>query len=234
MDLGTKGSYLGAAYTLIPISAGLYFLGSTAGSQKFRETGLLSFEALANTEMTAEVIKVIADRQRPLDDGGNGHFFESNDRLNASFPSGHAINTFALASVFAHEYHNKTWVKVLAYGYAGTVVLSRLIAKQHFAGDTMAGGAMGWFIGDYVYAKRHNPDVDKQTAIQKFLAHVQIGGRLYLIASTRRRLRDARLFWSHSPKAECVCSAGYVSQCAGASRRGLHCWASHRTGCSRT
>jgi membrane-associated phospholipid phosphatase len=179
VDLGTKGSYLGAAYTLIPISAGLYFLGSTAGSQKFRETGLLSFEALANTEMTAEVIKVIADRQRPLDDGGNGHFFESNDRLNASFPSGHAINTFALASVFAHEYHNKTWVKVLAYGYAGTVVLSRLIAKQHFAGDTMAGGAMGWFIGDYVYAKRHNPDVDKQTAIQKFLAHVQIGGRLY-------------------------------------------------------
>jgi membrane-associated phospholipid phosphatase len=179
VDLGTKGSYLGTAYTLIPISAGLYFLGSKAGSQKLRETGLLSFEALANTEMTAEVIKVIADRQRPLEDRGNGHFFESNDRLNASFPSGHAINTFALASVFAHEYHNKTWVKVLAYTYAGTVVVSRLIAKQHFSGDTMAGGAMGWFIGDYTYVKRHNPDVDKHAAIQKFLAHVQINGPLY-------------------------------------------------------
>jgi membrane-associated phospholipid phosphatase len=178
VDLGTKGSYLGSAYTLIPISAGFYFLGSRAGSQHFRETGLLSFEALADAEITAEVIKVIADRQRPLQDGGNGYFFQSNDRLNASFPSGHSINTFALASIFAHEYQHKTWVKVVAYTYATTVALARLAANRHFPGDTLAGGAMGWFIGDYVYAKRHNPDVDKRTAIQKILAHVSIGGAL--------------------------------------------------------
>jgi membrane-associated phospholipid phosphatase len=178
VHLGTEGSYLGTAYTLIPISAGFYFIGSKAGSQKFRETGLLSFEALADAEITSEIIKVIADRQRPQDDGGNGHFFESNDRINASFPSGHSINTFALASVFAHEYHNKTWVKVLAYTYATTVALSRLAANKHFPGDTLAGGAMGWFIGDYVYARRHNPDVDKQTVVQKVLAHVSIAGSL--------------------------------------------------------
>jgi membrane-associated phospholipid phosphatase len=178
VHLGTQGSYLGTAYTLIPISAGFYFIGSKAGSQKFRETGLLGFEALADAEITSEIIKVIADRQRPLDDGGNGHFFESNDRMNASFPSGHSINTFALASIFAHEYHNKTWVKVLAYTYATTVALSRLAANQHFPGDTLAGAAMGWFIGDYVYARRHNPDVDKQTVVQKVLAHVGIAGSL--------------------------------------------------------
>ena len=39
---------------------------------------------------------------------------------------------------------------------------------------------MGWFVGDYVYAKRHNPDLNrKQGAMQKVLAHVRIGGKEY-------------------------------------------------------
>jgi membrane-associated phospholipid phosphatase len=176
VTLGTRGSYLGAAYTLIPISAGFYFLGSKTKNEHFRETGLLSFEALADAEILSEILKVVADRQRPLEDSGEGHFFQSNNRMNAGFPSGHSINTFALASVFAHEYHRYFWVKFLAYAYATTVALSRLAANQHFPGDTMAGGAMGWFIGDYVYGKRHDPDVDKQAAIEKIMAHVHLGG----------------------------------------------------------
>ena len=32
---------------------------------------------------------------------------------------------------------------------------------------------MGWFIGDYVYAKRHNPDLDgKPSLSEKILDHV--------------------------------------------------------------
>jgi hypothetical protein len=40
----------------------------------------------------------------------------------------------------------------------------------------MAGGAMGWFVGDYVYARRHNPDLDKKTTAEKLLSHIRIGG----------------------------------------------------------
>ena len=176
--LGSYTSNLGAAYTLIPISAGFYFLGTAKGSEHFRETGLLSFEALIDTALVEVILKSATDRARPLEGNGKGGFWDSTGGpYNSSFPSGHAINTFALASVFAHEYPHNKWIKILIYGYAGTVVGARLAARKHFPGDVVAGGAMGWFIGDYVYAKRHNPELDsKQSTLQKVLVHVSIGG----------------------------------------------------------
>ncbi len=176
VSLGTRGSYLGAAYTLIPLSAGVYFLGSKADNQRLRDAGLMSFEALINSTIVEEVLKIATDRERPLEGTGEGRFFHSPNRINAGFPSGHAINTFALASIFAHEYHDKLWVKVVAYSYAAIVAGSRLAADRHFPSDTLAGGAMGWFIGDYIYARRHNPEVDqKPTIAQRVLDHVQLG-----------------------------------------------------------
>jgi hypothetical protein len=62
-------------------------------------------------------------------------------------PKDYAIETFALASVIAHEYPHKRWVQLLAYSYAGGVVGARLAANKHFPADVMAGGAMGWFVG---------------------------------------------------------------------------------------
>jgi membrane-associated phospholipid phosphatase len=173
-SIGNKTSAIGAAYTLIPIASGFYFLGTAKGSEHFRETGLLCFEALIDSTIVETVIKSATDRARPLEGDGTGQFWQSTGPpWNAGFPSGHAINTFALASVFAHEYHNKLWVKIAAYGYAIGVVGARLAARKHFPGDVVAGGAMGWFIGDYVYAKRHNTELDARRSIsQRILDHV--------------------------------------------------------------
>jgi membrane-associated phospholipid phosphatase len=179
--LGADTSNLGAAFTLIPISAGFYFFGTAKHSEHFRETGLIAFETLIDTTIVELLVKSATDRARPLEGNGKGGFWDgANGPLNASFPSGHAINTFGLASVFAHEYPHKWWIKALICGYAGTVVGARLAARKHFPGDVVAGGAMGWFIGDYVYAKRHNPELDeKPSALRKVLAHVNIGGGAY-------------------------------------------------------
>jgi len=176
--LGNSVSYLGTAYTLLPITAAMYFGGTAAHSDHFRETGLLAFESLADVTIVDLALKSVFDRERPLQGHGNGEFWKSTSpRYNSSFPSGHAIETFALASVVAHEYPHKTWVKVLAYCYAGGVVGARLAANQHFPGDVMAGGAIGWFVGDFVYGKRHNPALDKKPTIaQNILDHVSIGG----------------------------------------------------------
>jgi membrane-associated phospholipid phosphatase len=174
--LGNSVSYLGEAYTLLPISAAFYFAGTKVHSDHFRETGLLSFEALANVTIVDLALKSIFDRQRPLEGQGNGEFWAGKTRWNSSFPSGHAIETFALASVLAHEFKHKKWVQILAYSYAAGVVGARLAANQHFPGDVMAGGAIGWFVGDYVYARRHNSDLDKKTAAEKLLSHIRIGG----------------------------------------------------------
>jgi membrane-associated phospholipid phosphatase len=176
--VGGDVSYLGEPYTLLPISAAMYFGGTLAGSDHFRETGLLSFETLADVTVVMEALKSITDRQRPDEGFGDGHFEASSGaRYNSSFPSGHAVETFALASVIAHEYPHKTWVKVLCYAYAGGVVGARLAANRHFPGDVVSGGAIGWFIGDYVYGHRHNPALDKKpTVTQRILDHVRIGG----------------------------------------------------------
>jgi membrane-associated phospholipid phosphatase len=176
--LGNYTSNLGEAYTLIPISAAFYLLGTAKSDERFRETGLLSFETLIDTTLIETILKSAFDRARPLEGNGNGDFWSgAHGLLNSGFPSGHSIDTFGIASVFAHEYKHVWWVKLIAYSYAGTVVGARLAARKHFPSDVVAGGAMGWFTGDYVYAKRHNPDLDqKEGAMQKILTHVRIGG----------------------------------------------------------
>lgn len=175
--VGTDTSYLGAAYTVIPLTAGFYLLGTRFHNDHFREAGLLSFETMVDTFVLQTVVKSIADRARPDENTGHGGFFSSpNNRMFSGFPSGHAMNTFALAALFAREYHDKLWVKILCYSYAGVVSGARLAARKHFPGDVVAGGASGWFIGDYVYARRHNPDIDeKPSALQRVLDHVSIG-----------------------------------------------------------
>jgi membrane-associated phospholipid phosphatase len=177
VSVSTWGSRFGAAYTLIPVSAAFYLVGTRFHEDRFRETGLICFEALIDSNLVAEAVKLAADRARPLESDGHGHFEDSpNGRLNSSFPSGHAISTWTMASVIAHQYPHPRIVPILAYALATTVVVSRVGARQHFPGYVVAGSAMGWFIGDYVYGRRHNRDIDrKPTVAERLLDHVQLG-----------------------------------------------------------
>jgi membrane-associated phospholipid phosphatase len=176
--LSTTTSRLGAAYTLIPLSAGFYLIGTGIHNERFRETGMLGFETLINTTIVETVLKATTRRARPLESDGKGHFWDSNGvAWNASFPSGHAINTWALASVVAHQYPHPRIVPIIAYALATTVVAARVGARRHFPGDVVAGAAMGWFIGDYVYGKRHNSELDQKASLpRKILSHIRIGG----------------------------------------------------------
>jgi membrane-associated phospholipid phosphatase len=140
-------SQLGAAYSLIPIAGAFYVGGVLAKNPKLRATGLLGGEALADALIVSEVLKYATGRQRPLEGDGGGHFFHGND----SFPSGHAIESFALASVVAHRYRHKKAVVIAAYGLATLVSASRFSGQKHFASDIVAGGVMGWFIGTHVF-----------------------------------------------------------------------------------
>lgn len=177
-SVSNNASSIGSAYSLIPISAGFYFIGSGIHDEKMRETGLLSFEALVDTAVTAEVLKLVADRARPYQTNGTGRFEDNpSGRWSSGFPSGHAITTWALASVVAHEYGHRKLVPIAAYGLALTVSFARVGARQHFPSDVVAGSAMGWFIGDFVYGKRSNEEIGgKRNVAQTILSHIQIGG----------------------------------------------------------
>lgn len=177
VSVSNWASRFGSGYTLVPLTAGVYFLGTGLRDDRFRETGLMGFETLIDVNLIAEAIKLTADRARPLESDGKGHFEDSTGgRWSSGFPSGHAINTWALASVVAHQYSNHKIVPIVAYGMASVVVVARVGARQHFPGDVMAGSAMGWFAGDYIYGRRHNRDLDKKpTAAQKILDHLHFG-----------------------------------------------------------
>ena len=171
-------SDIGSAYSLIPISAAFYFIGTGTHDEKFRETGLLSFEALIDTSLVVEALKLVADRSRPYQDDAKGRFEDNpGGRWSSGFPSGHAISSWALASIVAHEYPHPVIIPITAYLLAATVSASRVGARQHFPGDVVAGSAMGWFIGDFVYGKRHNRDLGgKRTVAEAVLDHISVGG----------------------------------------------------------
>jgi membrane-associated phospholipid phosphatase len=145
-------SRVGAVYTLIPIAGGLYLGGLLTGHSKLRETGFLGGEAVVDSLIVSEIIKAATRRQRPLEGDGGGHFYHGSD----GFPSGHTIDSFALASVVAHEYQGNKGIALLAYGFASVVGAARFSSRQHNASDIVAGAAMGWFIGRHVSEARAN------------------------------------------------------------------------------
>jgi len=139
-------SQLGAGYTIVPIAAGFYIGGAFAHNEKARETGVLGAEAIVDSAIVATVLKLATQRERPLEGNRNGRFFQGG----SSFPSGHSAVSWALASVVAHEY-NKGWYPYAAYGLASLVSFSRLSGQNHFPSDIVAGSAIGWFTGRYVF-----------------------------------------------------------------------------------
>jgi len=173
-------SDMGAVYTLVPLTAGFYLVGSLTDNAKARETGLLGAEALVDGAILFEAAKFTFGRDRPLQGDGHGHFFQGGD----SFPSGHAMESFALASVIAHEYRNKKVVPVLAYGLAALVSTSRFSSRQHFASDIVASGAAGWFIGTYVFEthqKTYHSTI-KTILSPQVRPNIQPGARAYGVA----------------------------------------------------
>ena len=143
---GGRISQIGAAYTLIPIVAGSYVYGAWRDNAKGREIGVLGTEALLDSLIVSGTLKEVFRRNRP-DEKNPGDFWGGG----SSFPSGHAIQVWTIASLLDHEYKHQRIVGITAYSLAGIVSAARVAAQKHFASDVVAGGTMGWFIGRYVY-----------------------------------------------------------------------------------
>ena len=152
-DISRGGDF----YTTGGIAATFYLVGRTTKNARARETGLLSAEALINGGIVSTALKAISQRPRPRVDDASGEFF---DRGN-SFPSGHAISAWSLATIVAYEYgQHRPLVRFGAYGLATAVGLSRYTGRNHFLSDVLVGSAIGYGIGRYVYRAHHDPSLD--------------------------------------------------------------------------
>jgi membrane-associated phospholipid phosphatase len=149
----------GSVYATGSVATAFYLIGRATNNARARETGLLSAEALIDSGIVAAGLKVATQRPRPRLDDASGEFFDRG----TSFPSGHAVSAWSLATVVANEYKHRRFVQVTAYGLAAAISLSRYTGRNHFLSDVLAGSAMGYGIGRYVYRTRHDPALDANT-----------------------------------------------------------------------
>jgi membrane-associated phospholipid phosphatase len=185
----TWASRIGADYSICPLWATFYLVGKAGDHPKARDTARLGIESLIDADITVNIMKLATQRPRPENKGDSVSFFKGGD----AFPSGHSIKIWALARVAAREYSNHKWVPFLAYSAATTVSAARFGGRRHNASDALAGAAMGFFIGDFVYRHHHAPSEKSKIAIW-LVDHVNLqfgdpvpvqNNRLYAMQSFR-------------------------------------------------
>jgi len=135
-------------------------VGLISGDKKSTETGVLASSAMLQSGILVTFLKGIFGRQRPFwADGVDrwsgpvGFFkrFESGQQGRYdSFPGGHSITAFSLATVVAMQYRKTVWVPILAYTTATGVALSRVTENKHWLSDSLVGSALGYVIGRLV------------------------------------------------------------------------------------
>jgi membrane-associated phospholipid phosphatase len=162
IDASNIVSGFGSPYATLGGAAGLYFLGLGTHSEHLAETGRLGAEAVIDSLLVVEALKLATNRERSNEGNGQGGFWPHGTRsyeLDGSFPSGHAAESFALARVIASEYPSKP-VQVAAYAFALAISASRVTARQHFPSDVLVGGTFGYLIGGYVVRHHAAQNVD--------------------------------------------------------------------------
>ena len=138
---------LGAQYS-VGVLGGFYLAGVTGNetAAEVAQDGLAA--SLIASGLVTPSIKLVVGRSRPRANAGIANFKPFSDP-NASFPSGHTTEAFALASVIANHYDER-WVQYSAYSLAGLVGVARSYHDAHFASDILTGALIGTLVGQSV------------------------------------------------------------------------------------
>ncbi len=105
-----------------------------------------SLALLGNT-----ALRYAIGRARPDQNLGNSSFSGfSNGATGSGFPSNHAVGTFALVTPFAQRY-DMPWL----YGLAGAVSMGRVMQRQHWLSDVVAGGLVGYASGSFMLEQQN-------------------------------------------------------------------------------
>ncbi len=150
----------GAAIGMGVTAASLYAAGLIRKDSKMQHTALLTGEAMADVALVQTVLKDATMRLRPISYPSAGWFVTSKSptayiRGNGSFPSGHSMEAFAVATIIARRYGREhRWVPVAAYGLASLVGFSRLTLNVHYLSDVVMGSALGYSISRFTVLRQ--------------------------------------------------------------------------------
>ncbi|NOY51594.1 MAG: phosphatase PAP2 family protein [Chlorobi bacterium] len=138
----------------VALFGGIYIYGLASKDQQAQRLALGAAQAFVISGITVEILKHLTHRHRPYQDvPANPRLWEGPFKgfEHTSFPSGHTITVFSLASFVSSVYNDKPWVGILSYSIAGGVGLQRIYDDKHWASDVFIAAALGYGIGKAVY-----------------------------------------------------------------------------------
>jgi hypothetical protein len=132
-DIYKPAHIVGETPVLVGVSLLTYAYGRLMDAPKASHFGMDLVRAQLIASAMTEILKYSVRRERP--DGSD----------NLSFPSGHAAETFATATVI--ERHLGWKMSVLGYAFSSYVASSRLHDNVHWLSDVTFGAAVGTIAG---------------------------------------------------------------------------------------
>ena len=162
-NFGKIGSKMGGGLAVVGLTIGGFSAGRMVSRDRFRAATYDLSQAIVVNQVWTQAIKFAVRRERP----------DQSNRV--SFPSGHASNAFAAATVIARHYPR---LSVPGFGTATFIAVSRMAANKHHFSDIVAGAGFGYGVGRLVTRRNsRDPDAPKGApAAVTSLAIVPDGG----------------------------------------------------------
>jgi hypothetical protein len=146
-DLSLSHGVANAGFGIMAGAVGFsYLAGRWKHNPRAVETGMQGAEALADSAIVANLLKLGTNRRRPDAPGADGDLWSGGK----GFPSNHSIMTWSAASVIAERYPGRPLLRFGSYSIAAAVSLTRVTGKNHYPSDALVGAVFGYLIGRYV------------------------------------------------------------------------------------
>ena len=144
------------SYLVVRIALlGAWVLLIVKGGPKGRTVAFLVIVVLvASDQLSSSVIKALVARPRPCHEVDGMPVLQGIHLLvtcgsGKSFPSSHAVNNFAMATLFAYYYRRWTWP---FFVWATLVALSRVAVGVHYPSDIAGGAIIGMLVAAAIIA----------------------------------------------------------------------------------
>lgn len=134
-------------FTSIGLILSIFIASIIKRSKILRKSWITLAISITLVALSTQVIKSCVNRERPF------KVLPSVEKLStggdASFPSGHTAEAFAMASAISLLFR-KRWVATVITLWAIVVAYSRIALGVHYPGDVLGGALLGVFVGSLV------------------------------------------------------------------------------------
>jgi membrane-associated phospholipid phosphatase len=163
-------------YVLMGLPLSMLAGGLILDDKKLLETTRLMLESFVIAGAITQLGKTVFGRARPYTGEAPTEFEWPELGLTSetrSFPSGHTATAFSIMTVLAKQY-NHWWIKIPAYTVAVSVALQRIESRNHWGADVVAGGALGYWIGNALVT-RYKKQPSRNLSVNPSISTNQVG-----------------------------------------------------------